>query len=159
MGEPCAYLLRLSLLGLILALSLLSCAPDEDATIREAQYAAKIVGDWQGIVGDVRETILFSADRKFTSHVGPRGFISDTLGQGATGTETPPAQGPPEHTTCDTGARRFKLGDRAHCGVGLPRSRAPRDAEPLGGRQRILFEQSLIALSCRPRTSWIRSAT
>jgi len=86
MGEPYAYLLRLSLLGLILALSLLSCAPDEDATIREAQYAAKIVGDWQGIVGDVRETILFSADGKFTSHVGSRGFISDTLGQGVTGT-------------------------------------------------------------------------
>jgi hypothetical protein len=69
MGKPYAYLLRLSLLGLILALSLLSCAPDEDATIREAQYAAKIVGDWQGIVGDVRETISFSADGKFTSHV------------------------------------------------------------------------------------------
>jgi hypothetical protein len=85
-GKPYAYLLRLSLLGLILALSLLSCAPDEDATIREAQYAAKIVGDWQGIVGDVRETISFSADGKFTSHVGPRGFISDTLGQGVTGT-------------------------------------------------------------------------
>jgi hypothetical protein len=59
MGEPYAYLLRLSLLGLILALSLLSCAPDEDATIREAQYAAKIVGDlectpWGGQVEHLR---------------------------------------------------------------------------------------------------------
>jgi hypothetical protein len=86
MGRPYAYLLRLSLLGLILALSLLSCAPDEGAAIGQAQYTAKIVGDWQGIVGDVRETISFNADGKFTSHVLPRGFISNTLGQGTTGT-------------------------------------------------------------------------
>ena len=76
---------RFSLLGVIFVLSLPSCAP-EGATIEKAQYAAKIVGDWQGTVGDMKETISFSADRKFISQVRPRGFISNTLGQGITGT-------------------------------------------------------------------------
>jgi uncharacterized protein (TIGR03066 family) len=75
----------LRLFGLIFALNLSSCAPD-GATIGEAQYATKIVGDWQGTVGDMKETISFGADGKFVSHVRPRGFISNTLGQGITGT-------------------------------------------------------------------------
>jgi hypothetical protein len=77
--------LRFSLLVLLFAVNLSSCAPD-GATIGEAQYAAKIVGGWQGTVGDMKETISFSADGKFISQVRPRGFISDTLGQGITGT-------------------------------------------------------------------------
>jgi ABC transporter substrate binding protein len=44
------------------------------------------VGDWQGTVDDVRERISFSADGKFISQVRPRGFNSNTLGQGITGT-------------------------------------------------------------------------
>jgi uncharacterized protein (TIGR03066 family) len=73
------------LLGLMLAFSLSSCAPD-GPTIGEAQYAAKIVGDWQGTVGDMKETISFRADGKFVSQLRSRGFISNTLGQGITGT-------------------------------------------------------------------------
>jgi hypothetical protein len=76
---------RFSLLGLTFALCLTSCAPD-GATVKEAQYAAKIVGDWQGTVGDTSEGISFTADGKFISQVRPRGFISNTLGQGITGT-------------------------------------------------------------------------
>jgi hypothetical protein len=75
-------MLRLSLLGLMFAL--LSCAPD--ATVEKAQYSAKIVGNWQGTVGDMKEGISFSADGKFISQVRPQGFISSTLGQGITGT-------------------------------------------------------------------------
>jgi hypothetical protein len=78
-------MLRFSLLVLIFAFNLPSCAPD-GGTIGEAQYAAKIVGDWQGTVGDMKETISFNADGKFVSQVRPRGFISNTLGQGITGT-------------------------------------------------------------------------
>ena len=52
---------------------------------READYPSSIVGDWQGTVGDERETISFRADGGFTSQVRQRGFISDTLGQGVTG--------------------------------------------------------------------------
>jgi len=78
-------MLRLSLLGLMFACGLLSCAPD-GATISEAQYAATIVGDWRGTVGDDNETISFRADGRFISQVRPRGFISNTLSQGTTGT-------------------------------------------------------------------------
>jgi hypothetical protein len=77
-------LVCLSLLGLLLACGLSSCSPD--MTVREAEYAAKIVGDWQGTVGDSNETITFAADGKFVSEVRARGFISNTLGQGVTGT-------------------------------------------------------------------------
>ena len=76
---------RLSVLRLLLAGVLGSCSPD-GGPIAEEQYAAKIVGDWQGSVGDERETISFAADGGFTSQVRRRGFISDTLGQGVTGT-------------------------------------------------------------------------
>jgi hypothetical protein len=34
----------------------------------------------------MKETISFNADGKFVSQVRPRGFISNTLGQGITGT-------------------------------------------------------------------------
>jgi hypothetical protein len=77
--------IRFGLLALMLAIGLSSCAPD-GAPIAESQYAAKMVGDWQGTVGDMQETISFKADGKFVSQVRPRGFISNTLGQGVTGT-------------------------------------------------------------------------
>ena len=67
-------MIRFSLLGLILALGLPSCAP-EGASIPEAQYAAKLVGNWVGTVGDItKETISFSSDGKFVSEVRPRGL-------------------------------------------------------------------------------------
>ena len=76
---------KISLLVLVFVFGLSSCAPD-GATVDEAQYSAKIVGDWQGTVADINETISFSADGRFMSRVRRRGFISNTLGQGITGT-------------------------------------------------------------------------
>jgi hypothetical protein len=76
---------KISLLALVFVFGLSSCAPD-GVTVDEARYAAKIVGDWQGTVADVNETISFSADGRFMSRVRPRGFISNTLGQGTTDT-------------------------------------------------------------------------
>jgi hypothetical protein len=38
------------------------------------------------VVGDMRESISFSANGSFVAHVRPVGFISNTLGQGVTGT-------------------------------------------------------------------------
>jgi hypothetical protein len=75
---------RLFLLSLLFAGAISSCSPN-GAPVAEAEYSAKIVGDWQGTVGDERETISFGADGGFTSQVRRRGFISDTLGQGVTG--------------------------------------------------------------------------
>ena len=76
---------RLAFLGLLLACGLSSCSPD-GTPVAEAEYPARIVGDWQGTVGDMRETISFAADGAFVSQMRPRGFISNTLGQGVTGT-------------------------------------------------------------------------
>ena len=39
-----------------------------------------------GTVGDMKETIAFSANGSFISHLRPQGFISNTLGMGVTGT-------------------------------------------------------------------------
>ena len=75
---------KISLLVLVFVFGLSSCAPD-GATVDEAQYAAKIVGDWQGTVADINETISFSADGRFMSRVRRRGFISNAL-QGTTDT-------------------------------------------------------------------------
>ena len=72
-------------LTVMLALSLLACAPT-GAPIEEAQYAAKLTGGWQGTVGNMKETMTFDAAGKFVSQVHPLGFISNTLGQGVTGT-------------------------------------------------------------------------
>ena len=70
--------------GLLLAF-VFACSPS-GTPVPVADYASRIVGGWQGTVGDVSETITFDADGKFVSEVRPRGFISNTLGQGVTGT-------------------------------------------------------------------------
>jgi hypothetical protein len=77
MGRP-------SYLGLLFACALASCSPA--APIDEKDYSTKIVGDWLGTVGDTNETIAFRSDGQFVSEVRDRGFISNTLGQGVTGT-------------------------------------------------------------------------
>lgn len=76
---------RFFLVAALLACGFSSCSPAA-APVSEAEYPAKIVGDWRGAVEDTNETISFGADGRFVSHVRPRGFISNTLGQGVTGT-------------------------------------------------------------------------
>ena len=84
-STPCRAAGRLLVLRLLLAVAVVSCSPDS-APVQESQYAQAIVGNWLGTVGDMKETITFSADGKFVSQVRPRGFISNTLSQGTTGT-------------------------------------------------------------------------
>ena len=74
----------LLLLGSVLAAGLLGCSRAEP--IAEANYATAIVGKWQGSVGDVKETISLRADGGFSAQLRERGFISNTLSQGVTGT-------------------------------------------------------------------------
>jgi hypothetical protein len=76
----------LPLMGLLLALAFgtLSCTPAKP--VPEAEYSAKIVGNWLGTVGDMKESIAFSADGSFIAQLRPLGFISNTLSQGVTGT-------------------------------------------------------------------------
>ncbi len=77
------YLPLLSLL-LTLAFCISACTPAKP--VEEAEYSAKIVGNWLGKVGDMKESITFSADSSFIAHVRPAGFISNTLSQDVTGT-------------------------------------------------------------------------
>jgi hypothetical protein len=76
--------LRVTLFGLLVAFGLMACAPE--SVVAVADYPAKLVGEWLGTVGDTKETIKFNADRTFVAQVRPTGFISNTLGQGVTGT-------------------------------------------------------------------------
>ncbi len=70
-------------LALVFALGLLSCSAG--STVPVAEYPARLVGGWQGTVGDTKESITFDADGSFRTFVRPTGFISNTLGQGVTG--------------------------------------------------------------------------
>jgi hypothetical protein len=79
--EKIVNITRLASLVLLTA----SCSPNV-ASVKEADYPAKIIGDWMGTVGDMKEAISFSAGGGFVSHLRPQGFISNTLGQGVTGT-------------------------------------------------------------------------
>ncbi len=71
-------------IGLLFVLGLMACSPG--APVAEKDYATRIVGGWQGTVGDMKESITFGSDGKFVAQVRPMGFISNTLGQGVTGT-------------------------------------------------------------------------
>jgi len=88
--QPQPYFLMkisyLPMLGLLLALAfgMSSCTPVEP--VAEAEYSATIVGNWLGTVGDMKESMTFSADGSFIAQVRPRGFISNTLSEGVTGT-------------------------------------------------------------------------
>jgi len=69
---------------LVMVTGFVSCLETE-APIAESQYQAKLAGDWQGTLGDMKETVSFRKDGGFTSQVRPMGFISNTLGQSVTG--------------------------------------------------------------------------
>lgn len=78
-GPPYWLLLTLIVLGL-------SACERNGAVIPESQYQTVLLGDWQGTVGDERETISFTKDDRFTAQLLRKGFISNTLGQGEPGT-------------------------------------------------------------------------
>jgi hypothetical protein len=72
-------------LGLLLALAFASsCTPAKP--VEEADYGVKILGNWLGTVGNMKESITFNGDGSFIAQLRPQGFISNTLSQGVTGT-------------------------------------------------------------------------
>ena len=75
--------LRLGL-QLALALGVSSCTPAKP--VAKADYGVKIVGNWLGSVGNMKESITFNGDGSFIARLRPQGFISNTLSQGVTGT-------------------------------------------------------------------------
>ena len=76
----------LPVLGLLLALAFCISACTPAKPVEAAEYSAKIVGNWLGTVGEMKESVTFSADGSFIAQVRPAGFISNTLSQGVTGT-------------------------------------------------------------------------
>ena len=54
--------------------------------VMEVEYSAKIVGQWQGTVGNLKETMSINIDSTFVCKVHRMGFIANTLSQSLTGT-------------------------------------------------------------------------
>jgi hypothetical protein len=68
-----------------LGFCLASCAKNSQP-VPKADYSTKIVGRWQGTVGDLNETISFDGDSTFVCQLHPMGFIANTLFPSATAT-------------------------------------------------------------------------
>ena len=71
--------------AVVLGFCLASCA-NNSPPVPEAEYSTKIVGRWQGTVGDLKETMSIDGDGTFVCQLYPMGFIANTLSQGVTGT-------------------------------------------------------------------------
>jgi len=69
----------------VLGFCLASCAKNSQ-TVPEVEYSTKIVGRWQGTVGDLKEIMSFDGNGTFVCQLYPMGFIANTLFPSATGT-------------------------------------------------------------------------
>ena len=68
----------------VLGFCLASCAKNSPL-VPEADYSTKIVGRWQGTVGDLKEAMSIHGDGTFVCQLYPTGFIANTLSQGVKG--------------------------------------------------------------------------
>jgi hypothetical protein len=68
----------------VLGFCLASCA-NNSSTVPEAEYSTKIVGHWQGTVGDLKETMSIDGDGTFICQIRPTGFLANTLSQSLPG--------------------------------------------------------------------------
>ena len=69
----------------VLGLCVASCATGAPP-VSKAEYAAMVVGRWEGTVGSVKESMSIQGDHTFVCQLVPLGFIANTLSQGVTGT-------------------------------------------------------------------------
>jgi hypothetical protein len=60
------------------------CARDS-GPVPPSDYSKQIVGSWQGMVGNSRETMSLARDGAFVCHLQPTGFIANTLSQRVVG--------------------------------------------------------------------------
>ncbi len=72
--------------AVVLFFCITSCVNNSPVIFPEAEYATNIIGNWQGTVGDLKETMTINRDCTFVCQVHPSGFIANTLSQGETGT-------------------------------------------------------------------------
>lgn len=73
---------RISLL-FILLLGVSACSPA--TPVGEVDYSTDILGQWEGTVEGMDESITFREDGGFKALLRPGGFISNTLSEGTTG--------------------------------------------------------------------------
>lgn len=70
---------------IVFAFCITSCT-NNSVVIPETEYSTKIIGQWMGTVGDLKETMTLNSDSTFSCQVYPNGFIANTLSQGVRGT-------------------------------------------------------------------------
>jgi hypothetical protein len=63
----------------------LTCCANNSTPVAEAEYSTKIVGHWQGTVGNLQETMSLAQDGTFVCQLQPTGFISTMIFPHATG--------------------------------------------------------------------------
>ncbi len=74
-----------TIVGILWGFCLMSCSHNSP-TVPEAEYSTRIVGNWQGTVGRLKETMSINGDGTFVCRLQPMGFIARTLSQGVPGT-------------------------------------------------------------------------
>ncbi len=57
-----------------------------NSTVPESEYSTEIIGNWEGTVGELKETMSLNRDSTFICHIRPMGFIANTLSQSLPGT-------------------------------------------------------------------------
>ena len=83
MKSNCTHWVRTTV-AVVLGFCLASCT-NNSSTVPGREYSTKIVGHWQGTVGDLKETMSIDADGTFVCQLRPRGFIANTLSQSLPG--------------------------------------------------------------------------
>jgi len=83
MKSNCTPFVR-AIVVVVLGFCLASCA-NNSSTVPEAEYSTKIVGHWQGTVGDLKETMSIDGDGTFICQIRPMGFLANTLSQSLPG--------------------------------------------------------------------------
>ena len=73
--------LAVAVLGVFLA----ACA-NHSSPVPEADFSTKIVGHWQGTVGDSKETMSINGDGTFICQLHPTGFIANMIYPAVPGT-------------------------------------------------------------------------
>jgi len=72
------------LLFIALVFCLTACG--NNTTVQKADYATEIVGSWQGVVGELNETMTLKSDGTFVCKLQPTGFLATTFREKTSGT-------------------------------------------------------------------------
>jgi len=74
-------------LNCILLITFVGCLTSckNDSLVKKEDYATKIVGTWNGIVGDLNETMTLKGDGTFDCKLQPTGFLATTFHEKSSG--------------------------------------------------------------------------